>query len=102
LQDCVVRGLVLYRADETYMKAPLLLAPQARQFSRVTDGVGGAWRVDGSKVTIGTVTAPAECNATTLLLGEGSYRAKTEKPETGLAQAISSSDQSMTWKSIQY
>lgn len=102
LQDCVVRGLVLYRADATYMKAPLLLSPQARQFSRATDGLGGVWTLEGSKVTIGSVTSLAECTKTTLLLGEAPYRAKTEKPEAGLVQAILSADQSMTWRAIKY
>lgn len=102
LQDCVVRGLVLYRADGTYMKAPLLLAAQAKQFSRVTDGLGGTWRLEGSKLTVGTLTASAECSSTTLLIGEAPYRAKTEKPEGGLTLAILSSDQSTTWTSVHY
>lgn len=102
LQGCVVKQLVLYRPDGSYLKAPLTLAAAERQFSRATDGVGGSWRIDGERLVFGAMSAKVECSGSTVLLGEGDFRARTDRPDRALHLAIEAADRSGSWKAVRF
>lgn len=102
VSDCIVQTVTFFEESGTYVKTPLLISVSERRFSRGVEGTQNQWAVENGKLRMGQVEAKFECSDTRLLIGDAPYRARSDRPEDALAEALTEAQRTGAWSDVTF